>query len=140
MCNKGQIVFVAKLTHCLRRTRRIALAKMSQEDALMRVIRIQKQMIDDFANVSGRLDLVINVLAGLDEHFRRIFFTRILSCEFDDMPRSIPTKQELEDALLALGFTPTMPSDLNWWNSLHRGRNPWEAASVQRVGRPSAEI
>jgi hypothetical protein len=99
---------------------------MSQQDALAKMINIQKQMIDDFAGLCSRLNLVVDVLSGLDEHFNRILFSRMLSFESDGMPRSIPTKQELENALLALGFTPTMTPGHAFWSSIQKGRNPWD--------------
>jgi hypothetical protein len=99
---------------------------LSHEDALVRVIRIQKQMIDDFAIIFCRINTAISVMSGLDEEFRHIFFCRELAYDPENLPASVPNKQELDEALRTLGFTSITPPDFAFWKSIIKTQNPWK--------------
>ena len=76
--------------------------ELSQHEAIVRLIRIQCQMLETLEYVRRDVANAVIVMSALDECFAEAFFARKLAVT-DDMPGTIPSKDVLMEALKNLG-------------------------------------
>jgi hypothetical protein len=91
---------------------------LTLQEALVRVIRIQQQMILEFEYMRRDTSSLVKVMSNLDPDFAAFFFAmKTLGADPGWNKERIPRWDEMEQALCQLGWSPNLSVDVDWGNS-----------------------
>ena len=114
--------------------------ELSQHEAVVRLIRIQCQMLETLEYVRRDVANAVIVMSALDECFAEAFFARKLAVT-DDMPGTIPSKDVLMEALKNLGWTQDTRDGLKFFTSIQGfHKDPWLNKDVRKTTGVAKEV
>lgn len=114
---------------------------LDEKALLIKVVMIQRQMIEDLHTLNSQFRIALQTLCGLDPAFKEIYFAKVLATESDDLPTSIPDRETLSEALRFLGWTPAETPEINYWCTFHNHvPNPWEQSLSERSTLPRGRV